>query len=93
MKCPNCGFEDNPQWRNGFDYNSQYMRFDEAINDSFLKPICETLKDKKNFETVEGGHGLVYYRRGTGGIFLYRVKKEDFRIPRERKDHRKKVKS
>ena len=87
--CPNCGFKDNPQWRHSrFDYNADYMRFDEALQDSFLRDICKVLMDKPNFEPHEV-NGIVFYRRGTGGLYLYRVPKEDFRVNRERKIHRK----
>ncbi len=33
-------------------------------------------------------NGNFYYRRGTGGLEVYRVAKEDFRMPRERKNHK-----
>jgi hypothetical protein len=87
VRCPRCGFEDNPQWRNGFDFKSEYMRFDEALNDACLKLICEKLKDKANFDPVDI-NGVLYYRRGSSGMFLYRVMKEDFRVPVERKNHK-----
>jgi len=87
--CPKCGYKDNPQWRHSrFDYNADYMRFDEALQDPFLHDICQFLKDKANFEPFEF-NGVTFYRRGTGGLWLYRVSKEDFRVHRERKTHRK----
>jgi hypothetical protein len=87
--CPKCGYKDNPLWQHSrFDYNADYMRFEEAINDKFLSVVCEFLKDKENFVPFDY-YGLIYYRRGTGGIYLYRVAKEDFRVPRERKYHKK----
>lgn len=90
--CPICGFKDNPQWRHSrFDYNADYMRFDEALNDPDLNVICQFLKDKPNFVPYEI-NSICFYRRGTGGIYLYRVPKEDFRVPRERKTHQKRVK-
>jgi hypothetical protein len=90
MKCPKCGFEDNPQWRHSrFDFNADYIRFDEASADPFLLNICAKLKEKRNFEPFEF-QGLVYYRRGTGGLWLYRCRKEDFKVPRERKKHERK---
>ena len=88
--CPNCGFKDNFQWRHSrFDYNADYMRFDESLQDPFLHDICQFLKGKANFEPFEF-NGVVFYRRGTGVLYLYRVPKEDFHVYRERKTHRKK---
>ncbi len=89
--CPVCGFEDNSQWRNSrFDYDADYMRFDEAGNDVSLRHIVEFLKDKANFAPfVEGPH--TYYRRGTGGLWLYRVLSVNFKVPRERKKHSQEV--
>jgi len=68
------------------------MRFDEAqaesseYNPEQLKQVCIALKDKANFVPFILGP-YTYYRRGTGGIYLYRVLNEDFRMPRERKKH------
>jgi len=63
------------------------MRFNEAESVAELAEICQELNDKGNFEPVEVGP-YFYYRRGSGGMFLYRVLKGDFRAPTERKDHR-----
>ena len=46
--CPICGYEDNPLWRySRFDYNADYMRFDEAKAIKELHEIYEQLKDKQ----------------------------------------------
>ena len=84
--CPECGYNDSLLWRNSrFDFNAEYCRFDNAPKE--VAHIVEALKDKENFVPyVEGPY--VFYRRGTGGMFLYRVLKEDFRVPIERKNHR-----
>lgn len=85
--CPQCGFRDNPLWRHSrFDFNADYIRFEEGFNIGELVDICEQLKDKGNFDPVAMG-AYLFYRRGTGGIYLYRVLKEDFEVPRERKRH------
>ncbi len=87
--CPCCGFIDRSQFRaSRFDYDSEYMRFDEA--ESEAPKAFRVLKGKPNFFPYYTGPNLqlVYYRRGTGGLWLYRVLKENFRVPRERKQHR-----
>jgi len=85
--CPECGYQDNPKWKHSrFDFNADYMRFDEAMKEPELEEICKLLVDKENFVPVEDGP-CVFYRRGTGGLYLYRVLKEDFRVPRERHQH------
>jgi len=88
--CPKCGFEDNPQWRHSrFDFNADYMLFEEAMKDKELEAVCAFLKDKGNFVPYEtyASRPYIFYRRGTGGLYLYRCLKEDFRVPRERKKH------
>ena len=83
--CPKCGYVDPPEWRHSrFDFNADYCRFDNAPQE--VSHIVEILKDKKNFQPLAEGP-CIYYRRGKGGIYLYRVSKEDFKIPRERKKH------
>ena len=85
--CPECGFADNPKWRHSrFDFNADYMRFDEAMAEKELHEVCENLKGKKNFVPFVVGC-YTFYRRGTGSIYLYRVLNEDFKVPRERKHH------
>ena len=84
--CPNCGYVDRSQFRaSRFDYDSEHMRFDEAASE--VPQVVDALKDKPNFFPYSVGE-LIYYRRGTGGLWLYRVLKENFRIPRERKKHK-----
>ena len=86
--CPVCGFQDNLQWRSSrFDFDADYMRFDEAENDAALREVVEFLRDKGNFVPFIIGP-YSFYRRGTGGLWLYRVLTENFRVPRERKSHR-----
>lgn len=85
--CPKCGYKEEVPWENSrFDYNAEYIRFDEAPLYPTLVKVLEALKDKPNFHPFEF-KGLFYYRRGTGGIYLYRCLPEDFRVPRERKRH------
>jgi hypothetical protein len=69
-----------------FEHNAEFIRFDEAQRIDEFHNICEVLKDKPNFYPWPVGR-LIYYRRGTGGYYLYRQLKEDFRVPRERKKH------
>jgi len=64
------------------------MRFDEAMATPELQEICQKLKDRKNFDAILVGPHK-FYRRGTDGIYLYRVPKEDFKVPRERVRHKK----
>lgn len=83
--CPKCGYKDADEWRHSrFDYNADYCRFDEAPDEVW--DVVLILKDAGNFEPFEKG-SYIYYRRGTGGIWLYRVWKPDFKMPRERKKH------
>ena len=87
--CLKCGYRDNPLWRHSrFDFNADYMRFDESQKQEELKEVYEWLKNKDNFVPFFLGP-YAFYRRGTGGLWLYRVLKEDFRVPRERKRHKK----
>lgn len=86
-QCPKCGYRDNPLWRHSrFDFNADYMRFEEAMAQKELKQVCEFLKHKDTFVPHPWGP-YTFYRRGTGGIYLYRVLTEDFKVPRERKKH------
>ena len=88
--CPKCGYRENRLWRHSrFDFNADYMRFEEAMAQKELKAICEFLKDKKNFVPfIPNGGPYTYYRRGTGGLYLYRVLTEDFKVHREGKKHK-----
>jgi len=86
--CPKCGYRENSLWRHSrFDFNADYMRFDDAEEDPELVEVCQALKDKKPYDPIDFDP-YIFYRRGTGGIFLYRVPKEDFKVPRERRFHR-----
>ncbi|MEM2108145.1 MAG: hypothetical protein QXL10_02535 [Candidatus Bathyarchaeia archaeon] len=86
--CPRCGYRDNPLWRHSrFDFDADYMRFDDAESVSELREVTEFLRDKGNFVPFTRD-GYVFYRRGTGGLWLYRVAAENYRVPRERKKHK-----
>jgi hypothetical protein len=86
--CPRCGYRENPHWvHSRFDFNADYMPFEEAKRDPELKEICAALEGKRTYQPIEAGP-YVYYRRGTGGAYLYRVLKEDFKVPRERIRHK-----
>lgn len=85
--CPKCGYREKVPWRGSrFDFNGEYLRFDEAQTIPELHKICTQLLSKNNFERIVIG-SYSYYRRGTGGLYLYRVPNEDFKVPRERKRH------
>jgi hypothetical protein len=87
-KCPNCGFHDNPLWEySRFEFNAEFMRFSEALNQPELEIVCLALADAPNHEPLVFD-GLVYYRRGTNGIELYRQEIHDFQVSRERKRHK-----
>ena len=88
--CPNCGHKDNPYWRHSrFEYNADYMRFEDFQQE--YPYYAKLLEHAGNHEPIEDMEGLnFYYRRGTGGIEVYRVSKEDYKMPRERKDHTQK---
>lgn len=79
--CPECGYRDNPYWRNSrFDFNAEYMaRLD--FQREFPK-IWEQLKDLPNGLAVEA-HGYFYYNRGRKERQVYRVLPEDFKVPRK----------
>ena len=83
--CPKCGYRDPGQWRHSrFEFNADYCRFDNAPLE--VSHVIDALKDKANFQPYEDGP-YIYYRRGTGGVYLYRVLKEDFCVPREQHKH------
>lgn len=87
--CPICGYRDNSLWRHSrFDYNADYMSWEDFQRE--FQNFAQLLQDKKNHDPIELGN-YVFYRRGTGGLEVYRVAKEDYNMPRERKNH--KVKS
>jgi hypothetical protein len=83
--CPSCGYTDNPYWRHSrFDYNADYMRY-EDFREQFPNI---TQSENSNIHNPLVLEGYTYYRRGTGGLEVYRVANEDFRMPRERKNHK-----
>ena len=87
--CSKCGHRDDPHWRGSrFDFNADYMRFAEGFKIQEYQEICAKLKSRKNFDPIFTKY-YAFYRRGTGGIYLYRVPKEDFKVSRERKKHGK----
>ena len=87
-KCPECGYVDNPLWEySRFEFNAEFMRFQEAEQQPELEEICLVLGDARNHEPFMY-NGVIYYRRGKGGIELYRQNPEDFRVPRERAKHK-----
>jgi hypothetical protein len=78
----------HPQLRNSrFDFNARYIRFDEAKQIPEFQAITIALKEPKNFVPYKVGN-FVFYRRGSGSIWLYVVPECDFRVPRERKGHK-----
>ena len=77
----------HPQLRNSrFDFNARYIRFDEAQQIPEFSAITFFLENSKNFSPCEVGD-FTFYRRGTGGLWLYVVPTCDFKVPRERKIH------
>jgi len=87
--CEKCGHVDNPLWRHSrFDYNADYMRWEDFQHEYPL--LANSLKDKRNNEPIDCGE-YYFYRRGTGGIEVYRVWKPDYKMPRERKNHGKRL--
>jgi hypothetical protein len=84
--CYNCGCVDNVYWRHSrFDYNADYMRYDQFQNEYPM--LSKQLENRRNHDPVEDEH-YYYYRRGTGGIEVYRVWKPDYKMPRERFKHK-----
>lgn len=87
--CSECGHLDNALWRHSrFDFNADYMRFEDFQKE--YPELAKLLETRRNHDPVEDAY-YFYYRRGTGGIEVYRVWKPDYKMPRERKDHREKV--
>jgi hypothetical protein len=84
--CPNCGYQDNPYWRHSrFDFNADYMSWEDFKRE--FPDFHFALAERANNNPVEL-QGYFYYRRGTGGLEVYRVAKEDYKMPRERKNHK-----
>ena len=85
--CNKCGYREKTNWRGSrFDFNAEYIRFEEAKGNSETDHLFHGLKNRENHDPIFDKY-YAYYRRGTGGIYLYRVPKEDFKIKRERKKH------
>ncbi len=85
--CPCCGevIRDNPLWRGSrYDFNADYMRFEDGQQQPELKEICEKLEEAENFEPLIVGPNT-FYRRGKGGKWLYKVPNEDFRVETEKR--------
>ena len=77
--CPNCGTRDGIYWRGSrYDFNADYCRSEEFAE---MEPeLAEVLPD--DMPLVD--RPLVYYRRGTGKIWVYRVALEDFHVDCDR---------
>lgn len=76
-------------WRTSrFDFNADYIRFDEAKDQKDTVHLYHGLKDHKNHDPIFDEY-YAYYRRGSNGLYLYRVPKEDLKVPRERVRHNK----
>ena len=84
--CLSCGFRDNPYWRHSrFDYDADYMRFEDFMQE--YPELAMVLRCKPNGSAIRSGP-YSFYRRGTGGLEVYRVLTQDFLMPRERKTTR-----
>jgi len=83
--CPNCGYRDNPLWRHSrYDFNADYMRWEDALEQPELLDICNKLsKQPKGTIFVVGPY--TFYRRGTKGLWLYRVANEDYKVQVEKR--------
>ncbi|MCJ7761055.1 hypothetical protein MUP59_07960 [Candidatus Bathyarchaeota archaeon] len=91
-KCPICGFRDNPLWRSSrFELNADLMDWCDFQKE--YPKSARLLENKKNHDPIESPEDpdCFLYRRGTGGCKVYRVPKEDFKVPRERVSHKQKV--
>lgn len=85
--CWKCGElnRDNPLWRGSrYDFNADYMRFSDAFFEKEFEDICLKLELEPNFVPVVVGPNT-FYRRGKGGMWLYRVPNEDFRVETEKR--------
>jgi hypothetical protein len=91
MSCPRCKELEillHPQLRNSrFDFNARYIRFDEAQQAPEFQAVTKALEHADNFIPYKVSN-FIFYRRGTGGLWLYVVPECDFRVPRERKNHK-----
>ena len=78
--CPDCGYEDPAVWRHSrYDFNADYCRREEFAE---LEPLLsEALSDTEPL--VDGR--IIYYRRGTAKIWVYRVALEDYKVSVEKR--------
>ena len=84
--CPKCGHRDNPLWRHSrYDFNADYMHKDDFTREY---PMLNNQLGPKPQPLYDGDY--VYYRRGTGSLQVYRVSKEDYKMPTENPKHKKK---
>jgi hypothetical protein len=87
VKCPCCGefIRDNPLWRGSrYDFNSDYMSWEDALKQPELSGATCFLENCSNFVPYEF-EGNTYYKRGKGGKWFYRVPTEDFRVDTEKR--------
>lgn len=87
--CPQCGFRERANFRTSrFDYNADYLRTDEALQLEEYKPIVKELKRRPKGDYYFDGKHYIYYLRGSGQLYFYRVPYEDYKVGRERKNHK-----
>lgn len=79
-KCPNCGLHDGLYWRGSrYDFNADYCRREEFLE---MEPeLSEALGENEPLTDED----MVYYRRGTGKVWVYRVAIEDFKVSTEKR--------
>jgi len=78
--CPKCGYEDSIYWRHSrYDFNADYCRREEFPE---IEPELD-LALGEDEPLVDGRY--VYYRRGTGKVWVYRVALEDFKVSCEKR--------
>jgi hypothetical protein len=78
--CPKCGFEDSIYWRHSrYDFNADYCRREE-----FTEIEADLDMALGEYVPLIDEH-YVYYRRGKGKIWVYRVAIEDFKVSTEKR--------
>ena len=83
--CPKCGYRDNPLWRGSrYDFNANYMTWEDSLNQPELKNVTEKLSNIPIGEAIQEGP-YIFYRRGKGGLWLYRVPIEDYKVSVEKR--------
>ena len=60
------------------------MRFEDGLSQVELQGICSQLQSLPIGEIVEQGP-YFFYRRGSKGLWLYRVAKEDYKVSVEKR--------